>query len=326
MMKASVYEKYGPPEVVQLKEVEKPVPADNEVLIKIHATTATAAERMMRSGKPYWGRIILGLIKPGKKYRILGLELAGEIEAVGKDVGRFQPGDQVYGFRGFGTGALAEYKCMPETGSLALKPANLTYEEAAAVVDGATTALFFLKEKANIQRGQKVLIIGASGSIGTYAVQLANYFGAEVTGVCSTANLELVKSLGADKVIDYTQEDFTQNGETYDVVFDTVGKSSFARCKDLLKKNGCYLPTTGLFNYALTGWTSLIGGKKVLSGMSVEKNEALIFIKELIEAGEIKPVIDRRYPMEQAIEAHRYVDKGHKKGNVVITVEHNDKP
>ena len=251
MMKAIVYERYGPPEVLQPQEVEKPAPKDNEVLIKVYTTTATAAEGMMRSGKPYWGRIILGLVKPSKKYRILGLELAGEIEAVGKDVSRFKPGDQVYGFRGFGTGALAEYKCMAEKESLALKPANLTYEEAAAVVDGATTALFFLRDKANIQRGQKVLIIGASGSIGTYAVQLASYFGAEVTGVCSTTNLELVKSLGADRVIDYTQEDFTQSSETYDIIFDTVGKSSFSRCKGSLKKNGCYLPTVGLFNYVL---------------------------------------------------------------------------
>jgi NADPH2:quinone reductase len=320
MMKAIVYEKYGPPDVLQLTEVEKPTPKDNEVLIKVYATTATAAERMMRSGKPFWGRIILGLIKPRKRYRILGLELAGEIEAVGKDVSRFKPGDQVYGFRGFGTGALAEYKCMGEEGSLALKPTNTNYEEAAATVDGATTALFFLRDKANIQRGQKVLIIGASGSIGTYAVQLARCFGADVTGVCSTKNLELVKSLGADKVIDYTQEDFSQSSETYDVIFDTVGKSSFSRCKRSLKKEGCYLPTTGLFNYVLMVWTSLISGKKVISGMSVEKNEALIFIKKLIEAGKIKPVIDKCYPLEQAVEAHRYVDQGHKKGNVVITV------
>ncbi len=319
-MKAIVYERYGPPEVLQLKEIEKPRPKDNEVLIRIYATTATAAEGIMRRGKPLWGRIILGFIKPRKKYRILGLELAGEIETVGKDVRRFKPGDQVYGFRGFGTGALAEYKCMPEKGSLALKPANTSYEEAVATVDGATTALFFLRDKANIQSGQKVLIIGASGSIGTYAVQLARYFGAEVTGVCSTSNLEWVKSLGADKVIDYTQKDFTQSGETYDIIFDTVGKSSFSRCKRSLKREGCYLPTVGLFNYVLMLWTSLIGGRKVISGMSVEKNESLIFIKELIEAGKIKPVIDKRYPLEQAVEAHRYVDQGHKKGNVVITV------
>ena len=323
-MKAIVYEKYGPPDVLQLKEVEKPTPKDNEVLIKIYATTATAAEGMMRTGKPLWGRLILGIIKPRKKYRILGLELAGEIEAVGKDVSRFKPGDQVYGFRGFGTGALAEYKCMAEEGSLALKPANMTYEEAAATVDGATTALFFLRDKANIQRGQKVLIIGASGSIGTAAVQLARNFGAEVTGVCSTTNLELVKSLGADKVIDYTKEDFTKSDEAYDIIFDTVGKSSFSRCKGSLKKNGCYLPTVGLINYVLMLWTKIIGGKKVIAGMSVEKREALIFIRELIEAGKLKPVIDKHYSLEQAAEAHRYVEKGHKKGNVVITVAHHN--
>ena len=319
-MKAVVYSEYGSPDVLQLTEVEKPVPKDNEVLIKVYATTATATEGLMRRGEPFWGRIIFGFTKPRKRFRILGLELAGEIEAVGQEVRRFKPGDQVYGFRGFGTGALAEYKCMPEKGSLAPKPANMTYEEAAASVDGATTALYFLRDKAKIQPGQKVLIIGASGSIGTFAVQLAKYFGADVTGVCSTTNLELVKSLGADQVIDYTQEDFTQSGETYDLIFDTVGKSSFSRCKESLKQNGCYLPTVGLVNNFLMLWTSIIGGRRVISGMALEKNESLIFLKALLEAGTIKPVIDRRYPLEQAVEAHRYVDTGHKKGNVVITV------
>ncbi|KAA3662867.1 MAG: NAD(P)-dependent alcohol dehydrogenase [Chloroflexi bacterium] len=323
-MKAIVFEKYGPPGVLQLKKVKKPTPKDNEVLIKIYATTAARAEGMMRSGKPYWGRLILGLVRPREKFRILGIELAGEIEAVGKDISRFKPGDQVYGFRGFGTGALAEYKCMGEEGSLALKPTNTSYEEAAAIVDGATTALFFLRDKANIQRGQNVLIIGASGSIGTYAIQLARYFETNVTGVCSTSNLDWVKSLGANKVIDYTREDFIQSGETYDIIFDTVGKSSFSRCKSSLNKEGCYLPTIGLFNYVLKIWTSLIGGKKVISGMSVEKNKSLIFIRELVEAGKIKPVIDKQYSLEQAAEAHRYVAKGHKKGNVVITVAHKN--
>jgi NADPH2:quinone reductase len=267
--------------------------------------------------------MITGLRKPAKKFQILGTELAGQIEAVGKDVRRFQKGDQVYGFRGFGTGTYAEYKCMSEKGSLAVKPVNLSYEEAAAVVDGATTALFFLREKGNLQSGQKILIHGASGSIGTYAIQLARYFGAEVTGVCSTVNMELVKSLGADKVIDYIREDFTKNGETYDIIFDTVGKSSFSRCKDSLKKNGRYLVTNGAMikNYLLTLWTTLMGGKRLIYAMSIEKAEALTFLKGLIEAGQLKPVIDRRYPWERIAEAHAYVEGGHKKGNVVITVE-----
>ena len=324
-MKAIVYEKYGPPDVLQIREVGKPVPAENEVLIKVYATTVTAAEQMMRTGKPYWGRIILGLRKPKKKYRILGIELAGEIESTGKNVKRFKKGDQVFGFTGFRPGACAEYICLPGKSSLALLPAGLSYEESAAIVDGATTSLFFLRDKGNIRSGQNVLIIGASGSIGTSAVQLAKHFETNVTGVCSTANVELVKSLGADKVIDYTKEDFTKSGETWDIIFDTVGKSSFSRCKTSLSKNGSYLPTVGLINNVLMLWTALKGGKRVKTGMSVEKNEALLYLKELIEAGKIKSVIDRRYPLEQAAEAHRYVEKGHKKGNVVITVGYNNK-
>ena len=321
-MKAMVYTKYGPPDVLRLEEVERPIPGDDEVLVKVHATTATTAEGMMRRGEPFWGRAILGLEKPRRK--ILGLEFAGHISSLGKSVKRFEKGDQVYGFTGFRLGAYAEYVCMPEKGSLGIKPANTTYEEAAAVVDGASTALFFLRDKANIQHGQKVLINGASGSIGTSAVQLARYFGAEVTGVCSTTNVELVRSLGADTVIDYAQEDFTRNGRTYDIIFDTVGKSSFHRCKGSLEKNGCYLPTVGLMNYVLALWTSIIGGKRVKSGMSISKADALVFIKDLVEAGEIKPVIDRRYPLEQAAEAHRYVERGHKKGNVVITISQDN--
>lgn len=330
-MKAIVYTEYGPPDVLQLKEVEKPVPKDNEVLIKVHATTVTPSDGLMRSGKSSIGRIITGLGKPGEKYKILGIEFAGEVEAAGKDVKRFQKGDQVYGFRGFGTGAYAEYKCMPEKGSLAIKPSNLTYEEAASIVDGATTALFFLRVKGNIQSGQKVLINGASGSIGTYAVQLAKYFGAEVTGVCSTTNLQLVKSLGADKVIDYTKEDFTKSGETYDIIFDTVGKSSFSRCKNSLKENGRYLLTTGGIDfYMRVLWNLITGrlpgqqtGKQIICALSIEKAEALAFLKDLIEAGKLQPIIDRCYPWGQVAEAHRYVEKGHKKGNVVITIGPN---
>ncbi|HMK53451.1 MAG TPA: NAD(P)-dependent alcohol dehydrogenase [Methanobacteriaceae archaeon] len=320
-MKAIVCTEYGPPDVLQLKEVTKPVPKDNEVLIKVYATTVTTADGMMRRGESIISRIILGLRKPRKKFKIPGLELAGEIEETGKDVKRFMKGDQVYGFTGFGPGAYAEYKCMPEEGSLVTKPTNMTHEEAAAVVDGASTALFFLKDKAHIQSGEKVLINGASGSIGTFAVQLAKYFGAEVTGVCSTANLDLVKSLGADKVVDYTKEDFTRNGETYDIIFDTVGKSSFSRCKGSLKENGRYIVTVmELAPILQTIWTKVIGNKKVIFNMSIDKTEALVFIRELIEAEKLKPVIDRHYPLEQTAEAHKYVEKGHKKGNVVINV------
>jgi NADPH:quinone reductase-like Zn-dependent oxidoreductase len=327
-MKAIVYEKYGPPDVLQLKEVAKPTPKDNEVLIKIYATVVTTVDCGTRKGEPFFGRIVTGLLRP--KTTILGFEVAGEIEEVGKDVKRFKEGDQVFGITTTSLGGHAEYICLPEDAPVAIKPVNMTYEEAAAVVEGACTALPFLRDKANIQSGQKVLINGASGSIGTAAVQLAKYFGAEVTGVCSTTNLELVKSLGADKVIDYTKEDFTKSGQTYDIIFDTVGKSSFSRCKGSLTQKGVYLTATGLAVVPQMLWTSKIGSKKAilaLTGLmpSSEKTKNLVFIKELIEAGKIKAVIDRRYPLEQTAEAHRYVDKGHKKGNVVITLEHNNK-
>jgi NADPH:quinone reductase-like Zn-dependent oxidoreductase len=264
-----------------------------------------------------------GFLKP--RNPILGQELAGEIESIGRDVTRFKPGDQVFGFDMFG--AYAEYKCMPENGALAIKPANISYEEAASAPNGALTALPFLRDKGNIQSGQTVLIYGASGSVGAAAVQLARYYGAEVTGVCSTTNLEWVKSLGADQVIDYTQEDFTENGKTYDIIFDTVGKRSFSECKGSLTDEGIYLstvPTPVIMLQAL--WSAKSGSKKVkfaATGLrsASEKIKDLVFLTELIETGKIKPVIDRCYPLEQMAEAHRYVEKGHKKGNVVITLE-----
>ena len=332
-MKAIVYTEYGPPEVLQLKEVEKPSPKGDEVLIRIHATAATTGDVNARGFTfvpPGFGplpRLMFGLRKPKKT--ILGSEVAGEIEAIGIDIKQFKKGDQVFGIDGVHLGAYAEYVCRPEEGALAIKPANMTYEEAAAVPFGATTALYFLRDKGNIQNGQKVLINGASGSVGSAAVQLARYFGAEVTGVCSTTNIELVRSLGADKVIDYTKEDFTQSAETYDIIFDTVvGKTSFSRCKSSLKQGGIYLAVAGgLKELIQMLWTTVIGNKKVIfgGGEASERKEYLIFLKDLIEAGKIKAVIDRRYPLEQTAEAHRYVDKGHKKGNVVITVVHSDK-
>jgi NADPH:quinone reductase-like Zn-dependent oxidoreductase len=316
-MKAIVYTKFGPPEVLHLQEVEKPTPKANEVLIKIVATTVVKEDPDMRRSPGF-----NGLWKP--RHPILGQELAGEIEAIGKDVTRFKPGDQVFGFDMFG--AYAEYKCMSENGALAIKPANISYEEAASVPNGALTALPFLRDKGKIQSGQTVLIYGASGSVGAAAVQLARYYGAEVTGVCSTANLEWVKSLGADQVIDYTQEDFTENGKTYDIIFDTVGKRSFSECKGSLTNEGIYLatvPTPVMMLQVL--WPAKSSGKKVkfaAAGLrpASEKIKDLVFLAELIEAGKIKPVIDRCYPLEQMAEAHRYVEKGHKKGNVVITV------
>ncbi|UCD97371.1 MAG: NAD(P)-dependent alcohol dehydrogenase [Chloroflexota bacterium] len=329
-MKAILHTEYGPPEELQFKDVEKPVPKENEVLIKIQATTVTTSDCNFRNltfvptlvRLPM--RLQFGFNKP--KYNIIGLDLAGEIEAVGADVTKFKKGDKVFGTPEPALGTYAEYICIPEDGVLTIKPESLTYEEAAAITNMANAALFFTRDLGNIQAGDKVLINGASGGIGTYAVQLAKFYGAEVTGVCSTKNLELVKSLGADHVIDYTEEDFTDNGQNYDVILDAAGKSSFSACKGSLKEGGVYLHTLPQLNVILPMlWTAFIGSKKVKMGSAPAKVENLVTLKELVEAGNLKSVISRRYPLEQIAEAFRYVEGGHKTGNVIINVVQNDK-
>jgi NADPH:quinone reductase-like Zn-dependent oxidoreductase len=327
-MKAIVCTKYGTPEVLELEEVEKPTPKDNEVLIKVFATTANAADLRLRSADfplLFWLPLRLMMGFRGPKNSILGVELAGEIEAVGSAVTRFKPSDPVYASTGYQLGAYAEYNCLPEDGNIAIKPANMTYEEAAAVPHGALCALHYLR-KGNVQRGQQVLVFGASGSIGTYAVQLAKYFGAEVTGVCSAAKVEVVKSLGADQVIDYTTEDFTKNGQTYDAIFDTIGKSPFAGCVKSLKEGGFYLRAVHLnLPSIIRGlWTSTMSSKQVIGGVATYTVENLNFLRELIEAEKLKAVVDRSYPLEQTPEAHRYAESGQKTGNVVITVAHDN--
>lgn len=307
MMKAVICTQYGGPEVLQIQNIEKPIPKDNEVLIKIVATTVHIGDTKIRSFKPDMGFFQDMLVKPmmrimvgfkGPRKKILGMELAGDIQAVGKKVTLFKQGDKVFASSEFRFGTYAEYICLPEKGLIAPLPKNITYEEAAPISNGAMTALLFLK-KGHIQKGQKVLIYGASGSVGTFAVQLAKYFETDVTGVCSTTNIDLVKSLGADTTIDYTQEDFTKNNEAYDIIFDAVGKLNASQCKKSLKKNGVYL--------------------NVLSPSGLKlKPEGLLFLKELVEAEKLRAVIDKTYGLEQIVEAHRYVDKGHKKGNVVI--------
>jgi NADPH:quinone reductase-like Zn-dependent oxidoreductase len=324
-MKAILHTKYGPSDELQLKEVEKPFPKDNEVLIKVHASTVTTSDCNARNFTfvPKSFRFLAGMMFGFKKPKIniLGIDLAGEIEAVGKDVKRFRIGDQVFGSAGTKFGAHAEYACVSETGALAIKPTHITFEEAAAISLAGNTALFYIRDLARIQLGQKILIHGASGAIGTYAVQLAKYYGAEVTGVCSASNADMVKSLGASKVIDYTREDFTKCGEKFDFIFGVVGKTSFSQCKCLLKQNGIYLENMLEVKDMLTMiWTSVLSSKKIKGGVSAAKSENLKFFIELIESGKLKPVIDRKYPLEQTASAFQYVEQGHKKGNVVITV------
>lgn len=322
-MNAIVYSTYGPPDVLHLKEMATPIPDDNEVLIRIHAAAVTTTDCDLRRGDKLM-RLVFGLRRPRRP--ILGTELAGEIEAVGKDVQRFRVGDQIYAATGAGFGAHAEYICLPEAGALARKPTNATFAEAAAICEGGLTALPFLRDKGGIRSGHNVLINGASGAVGTSAVQLAKSFGATVTGVCGPTNVELVMSLGADTVIDYTKVDFTQTSQVYDIIFDAVGKSSFSRCRGSLKPGGVYLttvPSLAIFPQVL--WTSTIGGKKArvaATGMrpAPERANDLLVLKELAETGKLQPVIDRRYPMKQAAEAHRHVETGHKSGHVVLAL------
>lgn len=323
-MKKVIFETYGEPEVLQIREVDKPVSGSNEVLVKLYATTVTATECMFRKGEPKITRLFTGIVKP--KIKTLGEELAGEIEAVGEKVTLFNKGDKVFGTAGPGFGANTEYICIPEDGVLALKPYSMNYDEAASAVDGFLTALPFLRDKGKIKKGQQVLIYGASGSVGSAAVQIARYYGAEVTGVCSAANFELVKSLGANHVIDYAKEDFVSAGETYDIIFDTVGKISYSHSKRALRKGGVFLEaafSAGILACAIL--TSVFGSRKAriaATGLRPPKERIkdLQLLRQLMEEGSFKPVIDKRYSLEQIAEAHRYVEKRHKKGNVVITI------
>jgi len=329
-MKAIVWTKYGSPDGLQFQEVDKPVPKEDEILIKVHATTVTAGDCEMRRLElplmlSFPMRLYAGFLKP-KRIPILGQELAGEVVEVGAKVNSYKVGDQVFGTTGFGFGAYAEYICLPAEpgdaqGTLAPKPTNISYAEAAAVPTAALEALHFLK-KADIQSGKKVLIIGAGGSIGTFAIQLARHFGAEVTGVDSTEKMDLLRSIGANHVIDYTMEDYTKNGEIYDLIIDVVGRQGVSWRLKLLKPDGDYfLAYAGLSHILLSLWTSLMSSKKLKIEASSQKKEDLIFIKELLEAGKLKPIIDKSFHLEQMSEAHKYVETGHKKGNVVIIVE-----
>jgi NADPH:quinone reductase-like Zn-dependent oxidoreductase len=329
LMKAILHTQYGPPDLLQFKEVDKPAPKDNEVLIKIHATTVSTGDCNVRnftfvtkSMRPI-AKLMFGIGKPWKE-RVLGTELAGEVEGTGKDIKKFKAGDRVVASTGMAGGGHAQYACLPEKGALAIKPDSLSWEEAVAIPFGPNTALYFLRDLGKIQVGQELLIIGASGSIGSAGVQLGKHFGATVTAVCSGANVEMVKSLGADQVIDYTKDDFTKNGKTYDLIFDIVGATAFDRCQNSLKPRGIFLQNImGLADLVRVLWTSITRRKKIKGGVAMENLERMNFIVELATAGKLKAVIDRSYPLERIVEAFKYVEQGHKKGNVVITVEHS---
>jgi NADPH:quinone reductase-like Zn-dependent oxidoreductase len=319
-MRAVVHDNYGPPDVLRLEEVVRPAPKDDEVLVRVHATTVTRTDCHMRGAYPFFWRFMLGLRRPRR--RILGLEVAGQVEAIGADVTEFEVGDEVFGIQGFTEshpGAHAEYVCMRESAPLAHKPSGLTFEEAAAACDGGLSALAALRG-ADVREGKRILVYGASGSIGTAAVQLAKHLGAHVTAVCNTKNIEVVRSLGADEVIDYLKVDFTKSGQMYDVVFDAVGKHSFRRSKGSLTKGGIYIATDGLRNFPLALWTKRFGDKRVLFAVERLKKRDVLFLKELIEAGKYRPVIDRSYPLENVVEATKYVETQQKTGNVVLTV------
>lgn len=322
-MKAAVYRRYGPPEVLRIEDVEKPVPNDNEVLVRVHATTVCAGDVRFRKADPFFLRWLNGIWRP-KKINVLGMELAGTIETAGKNVTLFGPGGKVFGSAGLKFGAYAEYACVADGPLLATMPGNATYEEAAAIPFGGISALHFLR-KASIRPGQKVLIYGASGSVGTFAVQLAKHFGAHVTGVCSTANVELVKSLGADDVVDYAKTDFSRAGRIYDIVFDTVGKSGYWHSLRSLKRGGIYaFAASGLLSPTLGSlWARITGAAKLIGGMARTRPGDLSFLAGLVEAGKLRIVIDRVYSLSEIVKAHRYVEAGHKKGNVVIIVKAN---
>jgi NADPH:quinone reductase-like Zn-dependent oxidoreductase len=327
-VKAILHSQYGPPDLLQLKEVDKPGPKSNEVLISIHATSVSTGDCNIRnftfvtkSMLPL-AKLMFGIAKPWKA-RVLGTELAGEVESAGKDVTRFKVGDRVFASTGMAGGGHAQYACLPETGAVAINPDSLSWEEAVAIPFGANAALYFLKDLGKIQAGQELLIIGASGAIGSAGVQLAKHFGATVTAVCSGANMALVRSLGADTVIDYTKDDFTKNGNAYDLIFDVVGGTTFDRCQNSLKPNGVFLQNImELSDIIRALWTSIAGGKKIKGGVAINNRERMSFIAELTTAGKLRPVIDRSYSLEQTAEAFKYVEQGHKKGNVVITVPH----